>query len=132
MNIAFVTRDLLFTSRVEGVARQQNVNLLVVTDVPQLLLQASEVRLDMVLLDRTTSGLDPAVAVSELRSHLQPPRTIIAFGPHVHERKLAAARETGCDQVLSRGEFNKHLDEFLAVGCQDLDQRRQHHKETRA
>jgi len=30
---------------------------------------------------------------------------VVAFGPHVHEERLAAAREAGCDEVLSRGEF---------------------------
>ncbi len=38
---------------------------------------------------------------------------IIAFGPHVHENLLAAARAAGCDDVLSRGQFFGQLDAIL-------------------
>jgi hypothetical protein len=38
---------------------------------------------------------------------------VIAFGPHVHEDRLAAARAAGCDSVLSRGQFFSQAENVL-------------------
>ena len=38
---------------------------------------------------------------------------MIAYGPHVDEAVLADAAEAGCDQVLTRGQFNKQYPELL-------------------
>jgi hypothetical protein len=40
---------------------------------------------------------------------------VVAFGPHVHEERLAAARNAGCDEVVSRGEFFARLDAIVTV-----------------
>lgn len=39
---------------------------------------------------------------------------IWAFGPHVQEGLLAAARDAGCDLVLPRGRFLRELQERLS------------------
>ena len=38
---------------------------------------------------------------------------VVAFGPHVHEQRLAAARDAGCDLVVSRGQFFSQLETIL-------------------
>jgi hypothetical protein len=43
-----------------------------------------------------------------------PAARIIAYGPHVDEALLADAKEAGCDEVLTRGQFNKLFAELLA------------------
>jgi hypothetical protein len=37
----------------------------------------------------------------------------VAFGPHVHEAKLAAAKDAGFQQVLPRSKFSAGLVEIL-------------------
>jgi hypothetical protein len=37
----------------------------------------------------------------------------IAFGPHVQESLLAAARTAGCNRILSRGQFHAQIGEIL-------------------
>jgi hypothetical protein len=40
---------------------------------------------------------------------------LIAFGPHVHEEKLAAARTAGFDLVISRGKFFSDVEAIIAA-----------------
>jgi len=121
MSVVFFTKDLLFSSRVTSVAKQQSIELSVLSDADELVERASTAPVKVILLDLGTSGLDPAHLVPQLRKLTPPPRAIIAFGPHVHEAKLAAARDAGCDQVFSRGEFNSRMDEILTDYLREPD-----------
>lgn len=69
----------------------------------------------LIVLDLTTTGLDLATVVPQLRQ-LAPGATIIAYGPHVQEERLAAAQAAGCDHVLTRGQWNAQMDHLLANG----------------
>lgn len=48
---------------------------------------------------------------SELRNDLSGAE-LVAFGPHVHANRLAAASEAGFDRVLSRGQFSSQIGEL--------------------
>ena len=50
-----------------------------------------------------------------MQSRLASSASILAFGPHVHESALEDARQAGCDQVLSRGEFSNRMAEILSA-----------------
>lgn len=78
------------------------------------LVSQAESGVDMVILDLTTSRLNVAEAIAQLRALSKPPKSIIAYGPHVQEAALQAAQEAGCDLVLTRGQFNAQMDELLA------------------
>ncbi len=67
----------------------------------------------LVLLDLSLPGAAPDTIVPKLRADLSPGSRILAFGPHVHARLLAAARDAGCDLVVSRGEFHARIDDYL-------------------
>ena len=126
MSVLFLAKDLVFSSRVAGVAQSRQIELSVVSEADQLLANASANQVEVVLLDLTTSSCDPKQLVPQLRRLARPPKAVVAFGPHVHKAKLAAAEEAGCDQVLSRGEFNNRMTEvllrYVAVGGQTADQ----------
>lgn len=111
--------DLTFPSQVTGLARQLGLELELATSVAGLLDKAARGETAAVILDLTTVGLDPADLAPRLRALPQPPQSILAFGPHVHEARLAAARDAGCDLVLTRGQFHARMGEvlrqFLAV-----------------
>jgi len=112
MLIAFLTTDLVFPSRVAGAAAKIGARMETAASEPALLTKV-ETAETLVLLDLTTSGIDPAQLVTKLKSQSPPPRAVIAFGPHVHEAKLEAARTAGCDLVLSRGQFDAQIGTIL-------------------
>jgi PleD family two-component response regulator len=125
VSVLFLAKDLVFFSRVAGVAQSRQIELSVVSEADQLLTNTSANQVKLVLLDLTTSRCDPKQLVPQLRRLARTPKAVVAFGPHVNKAKLAAAEEAGCDQVLSRGEFNNRMTEvlvkYVAVGGQIAD-----------
>jgi len=115
MLIAFLTTDLIFPSRVAGVAGKIGARMETAVSESALLAKLRETDSAdiLVLLDLSTAGIDPPKLVAAVRAQSPPPRAIIAFGPHVHEAKLAAARAAGCDLVLSRGQFDTQIGTIL-------------------
>ncbi len=75
--------------------------------------KVAEIDAQLILIDLTTPITDIEFLVSQLRNRA-PNAKILAFGPHVHETKLAAAEAAGCDRVMPRGAFHKQLDTLLA------------------
>jgi hypothetical protein len=61
-------------------------------------------------------GLDVHALVAAVREASPNGARVLAFGPHVHEASLAAARAAGCDEVVTRGEIERRLD----AAVQDL------------
>jgi CheY-like chemotaxis protein len=114
MLIAFLTSDLVFPSRVAGVAQQLGLRMITATTADALLEKIAAEPAQIVLLDLNSPGVNPADVTPRVKSLPNPPRTIIAFGPHVHEQKLAAAKAAGCDLVLTRGQFDSQMHNLLA------------------
>jgi CheY-like chemotaxis protein len=114
MQIIFLTNDLVFSSRVAGAAARAGLSVQTAASREALLeLTKSADGNPLVLLDLNAPGVDPAQLVPALRAAVSPPRAIIAYGPHVREDHLAAATTAGCDDVLTRGQFNVRMDELL-------------------
>ncbi len=97
--------DLLFTSRITGVARDLGLPLRVARTAADLLAQA--VSPTCVLLDLHNEGLVLADVVRQLRERGQP--YIVGYGSHVDTATLKQAREAGCDLVLPRSKFVEDL-----------------------
>ena len=113
--ILFLTNDLMFTSRAGGAVAKLGAALKIAATETLLLdnLAAAEPG-SVVILDLNAPGVDPASVVPKLRAAGLPPRAILAYGPHVHEQRLAAAVAAGCDEVFSRGQFSGQMDAILA------------------
>src|SRR4051812_16756194 len=113
--VLFLSSDLMFTSRVAGAAMAQGVELSVVANQAAL---PDKVAADckLALIDLTLDGLNLPAAVRGIRAGA-PAARIVAYGPHVDEALLADAKEAGCDEVLTRGQFNKLYGELLASAC---------------
>jgi CheY-like chemotaxis protein len=116
MPALYLTKDLFFASRVTATARSLGAELQVVGSLDDLLQKAKEQAYSLVLLDLDTPGADPAAIVAGLREQTAAPPAVIAFGSHVHEARLAAAHQAGCDQVLTRGQFDRRMAEILRAG----------------
>jgi DNA-binding response OmpR family regulator len=104
LNVVLLSPDLAVGSRVEGAARMAGLRFRQIGEVDQLAAAGAD-ECALLIIDLSTPGLDVASAVSRWREAADAASKIIAFGPHVHEAKLAAARAAGCDRVLTRGQF---------------------------
>ena len=107
-----LSADLLALSPFTFAAQSAGGTLAAAPTIEKLLAKASERRPSVALIDLTLPNLDIIQAVAALKSHEPPPR-VIAFGPHVHEGKLEAARQAGCDAVISRGQAHRDLANLL-------------------
>lgn len=115
MGVLYLTGDLLFSSRVSGAAANLGVPLQIYGSVGKLLEFASKSDCRLVFIDLTLAGVDLQAAVPAIRAKL-PQAKIVAYGPHVHEAALAAAKAAGCDEVLSRGQFDREFGRLLREG----------------
>jgi CheY-like chemotaxis protein len=115
MAILLLSADLLFSSRVAGAAERLGSKLQTV-GTPDALLEALAAAdpWSLVLLDLNTFGWSISEWVTRMREAPQPPRAIVAYGPHVHTQRLDEATAAGCDAVLTRGHFNAQMDAVLA------------------
>ncbi|MEX2187289.1 MAG: hypothetical protein WD875_10860 [Pirellulales bacterium] len=113
MDVLLLSADLATSSTVSGAAARCGVACQTAWSVDEIVEKAIALAPRLVVLDLSTPRVDPATLVPQLRDLASPPQRIVAFGPHVHESRLAAAREAGCDEVVSRGRFHADLDEIL-------------------
>jgi CheY-like chemotaxis protein len=115
-DVLFLSTDLMFSSRVTAAAQGANVSLQTVAkiDVAQSYSAVEPAAVPrLVILDLSTTGMDVAANVAAWRALEHPPR-IVAYAPHVHEARLAAARAAECDAVYTKGQFDSKLDAILA------------------
>lgn len=113
MSAILLTADLACSSQVSGAAARTGVSLEVVMNPARLLERAAEIMPAVVILDLNTPLLDCRELVPQLKALASAP--IVAFGPHVHEARLAAAQEAGCDRVLARGQFYAQVEQLLTT-----------------
>jgi DNA-binding NarL/FixJ family response regulator len=105
--------DLILSARVASTARAGGVGVAVCPSADDLQRRLAALgTLQWVILDLTTSGGNPADQVSAIRSQ-HPAARIVACAPHVQEALLQAAREAGCDLVLTRGQLDHRLTEIV-------------------
>jgi len=113
MTVVLLSSDLAVLSRVEGAAMRMGrpVRSACGESLAVELCNAEDG--STLVIDLSMPSLDVASLVAQLRSSGGPGTRVIAFGPHVHEQRLATAREGGCDLVVSRGQFFSQLDTIL-------------------
>ncbi|MFV0446565.1 MAG: hypothetical protein ACK5Q5_23595 [Planctomycetaceae bacterium] len=109
--IVLLSGDLLFGSRFHSAAEHLGIETCGALSAAQALSAIERGRVTGLCVDLEVTPLDIAEFVTTARS-TQPLR-IVAYGPHVHGDRLAAAETAGCDAVLSRGEFNRRMTDLL-------------------
>jgi DNA-binding NarL/FixJ family response regulator len=115
MTVVLLTGDLVVMSRVSGAAAQKSVDVQTASNARQAAESCREHSAQMLIVDLSTPSLNVAELVAAVNIDNDSPPTIVAFGPHVHEERLAAARDAGCDRVVSRGQFFGQLDTLLQL-----------------
>jgi CheY-like chemotaxis protein len=119
MDILLLTGDLATSSAVSGAAARCGAACATSWSLANIVEKAESGTPRLVILDLSTSGLDPTIVLPKLKELATPPERIVAFGPHVHEAKLAAARAAGCDEVVSRGRFHADIDAIVGWAIRD-------------
>jgi DNA-binding response OmpR family regulator len=111
--IVLLSNDLMFSPAVAAAATARGNSLRVATSPAELQKIAESSPLRLVIVDLATPSVDVASVVKQLRAAITSPPAIIAFGAHVHAEMLDAARDAGCDEVLTRGQFHRQMHEVI-------------------
>ena len=110
MSIVLFTTDLMASSKIAPAAAMAGLTLQTAGSLDALAEAVTIARLVVLDLNSVTGEVRDLIA--GLKSLPNAP-SVLAFGPHVHEAKLKAASEAGCDGVFSRGQFHAQTAEIL-------------------
>jgi CheY-like chemotaxis protein len=110
-DVLLVSGDLFLGSRIRAAAEAQNRSLDVAGSGRVALERLDSASYRLVLVDLETPGLQVGELLAARGDDNRP--RMIAYGPHVHEQRLEAARQAGCDQVLTRGKFDATLPQLF-------------------
>lgn len=107
-----LTKDIFFASKVTGTASAMGLSVRIMIALDQLP-TAITPETQLVILDLDCPGISPADVIAALPDPAA--ITTVAFGPHVHEAKLAAAKDAGFQHVMPRSKFSAGLVEILKM-----------------
>jgi DNA-binding response OmpR family regulator len=113
MTIVLLSGDLMALSRIQGVVSRTGAGLHTAATAEQAISICNEELAELVIVDLGVPALEIGSLVSSLQRTVSAVPKIVAFGPHVHEERLAGARAAGCDEVISRGQFFSQLESIL-------------------
>ncbi len=109
MQIILLSTDLMLASAAHGAADRHGVKLIVAPDAGAAIAASADDAARLLAIDLRTPGLDVGAFMTELRASSASPIHVLACAPHVHEASLEKAQQAGCDEVVSRGEFERRL-----------------------
>jgi len=113
MDVVLLSSDLVVASRVEGAAARVRASLQPAATIDRAVELCEQSRVQLIIVDLSAPALKPKELLERLDSLADNRPVVVAFGPHVHEALLSAAREAGCDEVMSRGQFLGQLEAIL-------------------
>lgn len=108
--ILLLSQDFNIGSQVSGTAKRADRPCQTVLSLKSLLENLSDA--ETIVLDLNHPQADAQQVINALREQ-EHSAEVIAFGPHVHEQKLAAAQQAGCTRVLARGAFLGQINQLL-------------------
>lgn len=111
MSILLLSRDLMLSSKLDGVARAVDQTLKVIGTDEAAMESVADSR--AMVVDLEIPGLDIAELVQNLKARSSQGIQVVAYAPHVRTEKLAAAKEAGCDLVVSRGQIMSDAESIL-------------------
>lgn len=113
MRFLLLSGDLMLMSAAQGAADRHGATVGASGSVADAVARCAAEEIALVAIDLKSPGLDVADAVAQLRA-AAPTALILAGGPHVQRDSLAAAVAAGCDEVVTRGQFEGRLDALVA------------------
>jgi DNA-binding NarL/FixJ family response regulator len=112
MSVIFLSSDLVFSSRLAAAGKRLGLSVSAISSIDAAAERVETDSIDLVIYDLSAAGSNVAALVASLRQR-QPNLAIVAYAPHVHEDRLRAATEAGCNEVLTRGKFDRQMDDIL-------------------
>lgn len=108
-------RDLIFTNKVTGTAQALGYHIQVAGDAKSAALAIETLHPRIIFIDLTAGELVAPHALSGYFKLADPDVWFVAFGPHVDEEALAAAKAAGCQVVLPRSKFAGDLPRLMRL-----------------
>jgi CheY-like chemotaxis protein len=108
-----LSRDLLFTVKITGTARELGHRVVVVGDPERASASIAEHRPKVVFVDLAAGPLAASESLVALQQTAGAETPFIAFGSHVDAQALAAARAAGCREVMPRSKFTAELPQII-------------------
>jgi hypothetical protein len=104
-----LSRDLIFTSKVTGTARELGYRVIVAGNSALAAAMIDQWRPKVVFVDLAAGELVSTPALIAYRNTAGSETTFVAFGSHVDTTALDAARDAGCHEVMPRSKFTAEL-----------------------
>ena len=104
-----LSRDLIFTSKITGTARELGHRVFVAGNSALASAMIGQWRPKVVFVDLAAGDLVSVPALVAYRKAAGPGTPFVAFGSHVDTDALDAARSAGCDPVMPRSKFTAEL-----------------------
>ena len=106
--LLFVSDDVFFWARVQAAAKAAGRDARRVGDDAAMEAALAEGGVSRVLFDLGVRAVDPAVWAARWKA-TSPAPELVAFGAHVDEAALSAARTAGFDRVMPNSRFQREL-----------------------
>ena len=104
--------SLFFGSKVTEAARHTRADVVFCQASSPLAREVERTRPAMVILELEKADL---AQLAELKARKDLPGVkVVGFASHVNEAVLESARQAGCDEVYSKGEFTRRLEDLLS------------------
>lgn len=104
-----LSRDLIFTSKVTGTARELGHRVLVAGNSALALAMIAQWSPKVVFVDLAAGEVSAIPALLAYKTAAPAGTPFVAFGSHVDTAALDAAKDAGCDPVLPRSKFSAEL-----------------------
>ena len=113
MKLVLLSQDLMIGSHLSGTAKTLGLDMVTVSNQNRAVEIICDADCKLLFVDLRLPGLKIDHLVRDVTEICSEHVPIVACGPHVHEAKLAAAREAGCDAVVTRGQFDRDAGPIL-------------------
>jgi hypothetical protein len=110
--ILFVSDDVFFWARVQGLAKSLGRDAVRVGDEATMDAAFQSGGVARVIVDLGSRSVD-ALGWAERWKGTSPAPQLVAFGSHVNEAALAAARDAGFDEVMANSRFDRSMADWL-------------------
>lgn len=111
-SVLIICSDLFFGTQLRAAAERSGAHVDVEMQPRKAVLRVQSGNYRHLVIDLEAPGLELGELIAVLPD---PPPQLIAFGPHVQEQRLAAAREAGCSRVVTRGQISANLPALLVA-----------------
>jgi len=114
--ILCVVDDLIFSIKISTAAKALGVALFFERSADHVVPRIREKKPTLVILDLNSSKLRPLEVIAQLKAdaELKGIHTL-GYVSHVQTDLIAAARQTGIDEVLARSAFSEQLGQILTA-----------------